>query len=597
MCSIAGCFAPKISQDDFLKLNQKMKVRGPDHSGFVKTSMKGKNLYLAHNRLSILDLSPSGNQPMENERFIIVFNGEIYNHNKIRKTCKQELTSTSDTQSILCSFTQNGIKKTLSKLNGMFAIALFDKHEQKLYLMRDRMGVKPLYYTHKKGEFAFASTTAGISSHLKGKVNDDAIVSFVSLGYIPASHSYYDGVYKLAQASYLVFDGESVQIKPYWQTPTMVDEKISHDNIAVTLEKAVKGRLIADVSVGALLSGGVDSSLVCAIASKYTKEPLKTFGLSFDYKDYDEGMYAKKIAKILGTNHRQIKMGVNDLRKTIKRHYETFDEPFGDASSLALIFLLEFVKDKVKVVLSGDGGDELFLGYERYNFVQKYHKKFSHIPSFVRKPLALGLKYSSNDRLEKLSFAFNKPSIENLYALTSTAIKPWELDKVFSKDFLDTQLNYLDLARIKYKIRKKHLLWDLSYIDQMRYLCDDILVKVDRISMAYSLEARTPLLDYKLVELANKLPLGMRKNKQILKTMLEQYLPKSLIYRPKKGFSVPLKHWFRNELKEEIYDSVSSLDERFNKPKIKRLLDLHMSGAKNYEYLLWNLLQLSHIKP
>lgn len=597
MCSIAGYYNPKISLDEYSSVNMRMSRRGPDYSEVRGFDFNSKALFLAHNRLSIQDLSASGNQPMESERYVIVFNGEIYNHLKIRKKLKkQDFKSSGDTETILYAFEEWGVERTISKMNGMFAIALFDKLEKKIFLIRDRVGLKPIYFVNKGGEFAFASTISGLPSHLVGESDPKALIQFMSLTYVPSTNCYFQNVEKIKPGFFIEFDGKRVIEHNYWKIPKEVHEIEEGEGIKRVeelIEKSVKIRLLADVEVGSFLSGGIDSSLVTAIAAKSSNKKIKTFSIGFDDKNYDESIYAREISKILDTEHNEFIFKPKDVLNLLDSYSSAYDEPFGDASSLPMMLLSRETAKDVKVTLSGDGGDELFLGYDRYKFTDTYFNKFKKIPSFLREPIGTIFSKIDKDKLKKISYPFKNPTPENIYSVISTAVKPWEIKDIFNIEYLkEKSYSYLDLLELEYKIDKKRIPESFSFIDQRRYLPDDILVKVDRASMYYSLEARVPLLDYKIVEFANRLPLELRANKRILKLLLEKHIPKKLIYREKKGFSVPLKQWFKKELKELLMDKIDTLDYRFNKTYIKKLAKEHIDGNKNYEYIFWNLLQV-----
>ncbi len=605
MCSIIGYHNTKLTINDVEELNNSMQYRGPDNSTVNEYKLDKKNLFLGHNRLSIQDLDVKANQPMENDRFVIIFNGEIYNHLEIRNSLDfNNFKTHSDTETLLYAFSEIGVEGTLKKLIGMFAIALFDKINDKLYLIRDRVGIKPLYYTLQNGEFAFSSQLNGMASHLKSKRDDKSLVQFISFGYLPDDSSYYQKIKKLPPAHYLVFDSSEIHLNKYWEIPeNKID--ISYEDAKEKTEELIRSsinyRMLSDLEVGAFLSGGVDSSLVASIMQQSTSQKIKTFSIGFEDKQYDESVYAKDVAKYIGSDHYEYIFNKNDLKNIVNDCKIALDEPFGDASTLPMLILSKMTKNEVTVALSGDGGDELFLGYERYFFTQKYHNIFTKIPSPLRVSIAKLFQISNNDKLEKLSYPLKNLSFENLYSILYSSVKPWELSKIFNEDFIHSVVgtntpSLLQLQNIDIDFNTDDIIGNLSKLDFYRYLPDDILTKVDRSSMFYSLEARVPLLDHRIVEFAYSLPTDIKlKNgpKSILKDILYDQVPKHLIERPKKGFSVPLKHWFRNELKEEIYDIVYNLDDTiFNKKHILKLLDLHINHNRNYEYVFWNLMRL-----
>lgn len=614
MCSISGAYNSSVSFKEYELLNYSMSHRGPDNTNVQEYKFNNRILFLGHNRLAIQDLDIKANQPMESARFSIVFNGEIYNHMELRTELESKFTTHSDTETLLSLFEQYGIEKTISKLIGMFSIALFDKKEDKLYLIRDRVGIKPLYWTFQNGEFSFASELKGISSHLKKRKNDKALIQFMSFGYISDDNSYYENIYKLKPAHYLIFDGKDIDIKRYWdlpQTKINISYEEALERTENIIRSSIKYRLLSDVEVGSFLSGGVDSSLVSAILQQESSSNLKTFSIGFEDKRYDESVYALEVAKYIGSEHYEYKFKVTDVIDLINKLDYNFDEPFGDASSLPMMILSKMTKQHVTVALSGDGGDELFTGYERYFITDSYYTKLSKLPQSIRSILSIIAKYSRNDKLQKVSYPLKNFSEQNLYALLYSSTKPWELNSLFNKEFLRESFGKSDLSLLdilEYDFLKESdnfttssvfrevgdLIDCLSRLDFHRYLPDDILTKVDRASMAYGLEARVPLLDHRVVEFAYSLPTALKLkygSKSILKDILYKQIPKELIERPKRGFSVPLKEWFRSELKGVVYDKINSLDARFNKKYLLKVFNEHQKG-RNFEYVLWNVMRV-----
>lgn len=604
MCSILGYIGVSYNKDEIESLNSTLSHRGPDNSSVSQSKMHNNSLFLAHNRLSIQDLNQNANQPMESGRFSIVFNGEIYNHLELReKLSFKDFKTHSDTETLLQCFIEFGVDKTLEKLIGMFAIALFDNQEDKLYLMRDRLGIKPLYYTFQEGEFAFASELKGIPEYLKDVTSDKALIQFTSLGYIPSNNSYYKNIHKLKPAHYLVFNGKSVEEYQYWELPkekSSIGFNEAVSSIEELLKSSINYRLLSDLEVGAFLSGGVDSSLVCALMQEQSTKKIKTFSIGFDNPKYNEAPYAKAVAKHLDTEHHEFIFTPDDVLELLEDFDYYYDEPFGDASALPTMLLAKKTKEHVTVALSGDGGDELFLGYERYFFTQNYYQKLQKVPSWMRGIISSGMKILPDDRLKKMSYPVGNLSLENLYGVISTSVKPWELTKIFSDNFIkenfgSTDIGYLDLLDTKESFNEDEIIDSLSRVDIQNYLSEDILTKVDRASMKYALEARVPLLDHRLVELAASIPTDIKLKygpKSILKEILYKYVPKELIERPKRGFSVPLQHWFRDELHDVLMAKIDNLDEKFNKAYVNKLVDLHMNHGHNYEYIFWNLLRL-----
>jgi asparagine synthase (glutamine-hydrolysing) len=376
----------------------------------------------------------------------------------------------------------------------------------------------------------------------------------------------------------LEFDSKNIKIKKYWDLPKNklnISFNEAVEEVEYLLKDSIKKRLLSDVEVGSFLSGGVDSSVVTAIMSKISTKQIKTFSIGFNQKEYNEASFAKKIANYLNTNHNEYYFDIQDLINLIDKIVDIYDEPFGDASALPTLILSEFTKKEVSVALSGDGGDELFLGYDRYFFTDDYYHKFKKLP--FKNILSEIFKLFPNDKLNKLSYPLKHLTKENLYAVINTALKPWEIREILDKD----NSTFLKLAEYRGEFES---IEDFSRYDFYRYIPDDILTKVDRASMKYSLEVRVPILDHRIVEFAYSLPQNIKLTKgakSILKEIVYKYIPKEFIDRPKKGFGVPLKIWFRNELKSTLYEKIK------NNKELKRRFFLHQKGY-NYEYLFWN---------
>jgi asparagine synthase (glutamine-hydrolysing) len=600
MCSILGYYNSNQTFEEIENINRTLTHRGPDNSSLVEYQFGENKLFLGHNRLAIQDLDPIANQPMQTNRFAIVFNGEIYNHLELRKRCNISSWQTrSDTETLIVLFEQFGIEKTLSMLIGMFAIALFDKKEDKLYLIRDRVGIKPLYWTHQNGEFVFASELKGFAPYLKQNLSDKSLIQFMSFGYTPANGSYYKDIYKLKAGHYIKFDGNGVYQTRYWHLPKGkidIEYEGAVDEVERLIRSSIKYRLLSDIEVGSFFSGGIDSSLVSAIMQEQSNQPIKTFTIGFKDKDYNEAIFAKEVAKHIGSDHYEQIFEVNDVISLMSDMDKYYDEPFGDASALPTMLLSKFTQEKVSVALSGDGGDELFLGYDRYFFVYRYYYLLRKFPQFSRDILSFLFRYSNQDKLEKMAYPIKHLTQENLYSTIASYTKPWMINSMFNIEFVRESFqesSYLEFQEI-INFDNIDPFENFSKIDFYRYLPDDILTKVDRASMRYSLEARVPLLDHRLVEFAYTLPTEIKlKNgaKSILKDVLYKHIPQTLIDRPKMGFAVPLKKWFRAEMKDMLQDKIESLDERFNKEYLRKLFEQHQKG-KNYEAIFWNLMRL-----
>lgn len=596
MCRITGFwdfnYRGDYDLDDVLtKMRDSLKHGGPDDAGnYIE---KDNGLALANRRLSILDLSPLGHQPMIDDKneIVVVFNGEIYNFEEIKKeliNLGYRFKSNSDTEVIIYAYKEWGLN-CLQKFRGMFAIAIWDKREKKLILIRDRMGVKPLYYYFKDGLFMFASETRAFLKHPKFKkeISKDGLFLFFRYGYIFYPYSIWQNVWKLEPGGYLIIDkNQNIQKNKYWDLEKIYEKyfdnekkKFDENELINQLEdilvEAFKLRLVSDVPVGIFLSGGIDSSTVTTILQKHSSQPLKTFTIGFYEKDYDESQWAKKIAEYLGTDHTEMFCSVNEALEIIPQLPEIYDEPFGDSSAIPTHLVSRIARTKVKVILSGDGGDEFFGGYDKY-WVYKMFLKFPFIFnknfSWLFK-IILEIKQEDPYRIEKfIKLLHKKTAIEKFSYISSC--------------FLD---DYYDLIKedfqikdeIDFQIENKELLnlppvaqWML--IDSKYYLSEDILTKVDRASIAVALETREPLLDHKILEFVAPLPLKykFRKNsgKKILKKLLARHLPRELFERPKHGFGIPQFEWLKRDLKNLV-------EEVFSEKAIER------TGILNCEYV------------
>lgn len=576
MCGIAGFISqyPLIDRNTLTSMNEMLFHRGPDDHGVEIWDEKGKNIYcgkgtigLAHRRLSIIDLSESGRQPMCNEKkdIWITFNGEFYNYLDFRQNLNKKhcFTSKTDTEVIIHSYEEYGIEQTLHKINGMFAFALWDSIKQKLYLARDRIGKKPLYYVYTpNGTLLFASE---IKALLKtgmidqNKIDPVSLYQFWNYGYILGERTIYTQIRRLLPGHYAEWNDGRLIIKEYWDQPfsdeTLKNRKL--DDISEELEAllldSIRLRLISDVPVGLFLSGGIDSSLIAALAAKVTQKTIQSFTISFFQEAFDESKYAALVAKSIGIKNRAliVRESQKPLYHVIAKH---FDEPFGDSSSIPTYFVSKIAKEYVSVVLTGDAGDELFGGYNAYakglwlwgNKTQR--KTFSKKISFSQKLADVWLRcVPSKKRLTELERIAN----------------PFKIKFILSKQLL-SEINSTDVfferERWYKRLYKDDLLSQMQYLNLKTYLPDDVLVKVDRMSMAHSLECRSPFLDYRIIELASKLSYSAKidesgRQKIILRNILKKYIPKRLIERPKMGFRIPWAHFckgnFRSELRNE----------------------------------------------
>lgn len=542
--------------------------RGPDASG----NYSGEHILLSHLRLSIIDLSDKANQPMHSHcgRYVMIYNGEVYNFMELLEELKEHrpgfrAKTNSDTEIILEAFVTWNTDLP-EKLNGMFAIAIWDKQLKTLYLFRDRMGIKPLYYYQRNGETAFASELKALVTHPEIKknltINYTAVNQFLNLGYIPAPNSIYSEIQKFPSGHYALIKNGEFKLLPYWQPEEKIssDKRLTDPDIAIKelkklIESSVKYRLISDVPYGTFLSGGIDSSLVTAVAQSLHSEAINTFSIGFWDKDYNESGYARKVAEYLDTNHYELMVTEEDALQWLPRLNDIYDEPYADSSAIPTLLLSSMAKKHVTMTLSGDGGDELFMGYGAYKWAERLKNP---LISFFGKPISQLLKYGpekyrrASSLFDKLpgnqikshifsqeQYLFNRKEIKRI--LKNNFLRDFELDENFSDE-----LSYLSAA-------EQQALFDLKY-----YLPDDLLVKVDRASMHFGLETRVPLLDFRIVEWALNLHPSLKmkngETKWILKKLLYQYVPQEFFDRPKRGFAIPLQKWLQKELKDFTMD-------------------------------------------
>lgn len=618
MCGICGKININNEPIDKVLLKNMISClshRGPDDEGIYLKD----NVGLGHRRLSIIDLSPSAHQPMSNEdgSLWIVYNGEIYNFPELRENLIKKghtFHSKSDTETIIHLYEEYGVD-CLKYLRGMFAFAIWNDKDRSLFLARDRVGKKPLYYWHTKDTFVFASEIKSIlqDSGYTRKPDHTAIHHYLTYQYVPSPWTAFEGIKKLPPAHYLVLRNGQVEIKRYWKLSYLPKHKMKEedlgDEIIERLRESVRIRLISDVPLGAFLSGGIDSSAVVALMSGIMNEPVKTFSIGFKETAYNELHYARMVAERFRTNHMEfiVEPKAIDIIDKLIWHY---NEPFADPSAIPTYYVSKLAREHVTVVLNGDGGDENFAGYGRYaanEFSRMMHRFF---PSSVAKaalPLVMGLPHGKDPtnffwRLKRFLQEYVKtPELRNAHWLChfTTEMKNDLYEGDFLKQF--SSIDSFDLLLDKYKESEADSFLDKTlYADVMMYLPDDLLVKVDVASMANSLEARSPFLDHEFMEFAAKIPselkLKGRTTKYVLKESLKRFLPDEVLYREKMGFGVPIDHWFRNELKDMAYDII--LGERarsrgyFKTSALKKILDEHSSYKWNWHYHIWNLLML-----
>ncbi len=613
MCGIAGIIEKKgiVNKDDIIKMCDCLNKRGPDDNGIYIDGHVG----LGHTRLSIIDLE-TGSQPMfsEDGTIVIVFNGEIYNFQSLREELENlnhTFKTSSDTEVIIVGYAEYGIDILLQKLEGMFAFTIYDKKQDSIYIARDKFGEKPLYYSECENKIIFASELKALENKsLAFELSLEGLNLFLALSYIPAPFSIYKNVYKLEAGCYLSIKNNSTLCKTkYYSLIDRISNTNKYSNFNETknemrslLFDSVKKRMISDVPLGAFLSGGIDSSIITIIMSKHSKEPINTFSIGFKEKEYDELDRAQIIADKINSNHTVKVIDYSDMIDFIEEIVMYFDEPYGDSSAIPTFFVAKLAKEKVKVVLTGDCADELFLGYEKY-LGQYYVSKMTHLPSFVKigiKKIVSLIPHTkfTNKVLRKIKKVTN--NLDNLnfdihYNLMCNAFN----DK--SRRDLLVDDKFIDIKKIINRIYSEYdsdsELENGSYTDLKVVLEGDMLVKVDRMCMKNSVEARIPFLDSRIVELAYKMPIKYKlkgKNKKyILKETFSDILPRETLNFSKKGFTVPIDYWLKNELKEEFCDTINNsrreCQKILNYSEINRLFDEHIDGKENHMNKLWNI--------
>ncbi len=564
MCGVVGFNG--IDREILEKMMQSINHRGPDDRGLFES----EEFSLAHVRLSILDLTSHGHQPMEYNNLSMVYNGEVYNFKEIRDELISEgykFISDTDSEVILKAYHKWGIE-AVNRFIGMFAIAIYNRESSKLTLIRDRVGVKPLYYYFDGVDFVFASELKPIMDYFRDKkelkISKDALFEYFKVGYISSNLSIFENCYKVPAGSYLTFDcrGLEVDIREYWSILPffkLSKFKKSEDELINELEAilidAFKYRMVSDVPVGIFLSGGVDSSIVASILQKHYGN-IHTFTIGFNDSKYNEAEYAKEVANYLGTIHTEKYLDSSGAKEILNRFVNIYDEPFGDSSGIPTTLVSQVAKDAgVKVVLSADGGDEIFCGYSRYWTIDNIGRKVFKIPPFLRKSLNSIMDTIGDDNLSKVL----NSNFEFKYKLIHKILKNSNWEEMYksltSYDIGELLAFSKEIESISFSIGEKEnpmqgmMLWDYH-----RYMVDDILTKVDRATMSLSIEGREPLLDHRIAEFMAQVPFEMKyKNgdsKYLLKKVLERYIPKEMIYRKKMGFGIPIFEWFSSDLKD-----------------------------------------------
>ena len=603
MCGICGYIGKeKITSEQLWKMNNTMYHRGPNDGGIWERQESNRVIGLAQRRLSILDLSELGHQPMfsKDGRYTIVYNGEVYNYQELRKELElvgYTFVSNCDTEVILYAFAYWG-KQCFKKFNGMFAVAIYDTESGVLTLARDRVGKKPLYYYHNNGNFAFGSELKPIMEYpyFEKKVNKDVISHYLCNKYLVAPLSIFENTYKMEPGTYLEYANGEIKVERYWDVLDSYNQNKQEQendfeackrNIDDILQNAVSGRLVADVPVGTFLSGGIDSTLVTAIAQRNSDRPVNTYSIGFYDEERNEAPFSAEIAKYLGTNHHEHYVTEEDIFALIKDLPYYYDEPFSDSSQLPTMLVSQYASQDITVALSGDGGDEIFCGYKMYDWTwvaQHFDwcgKIAYHIPG----------RKMAEDKLppELRAIIHNRDRYRKTQLYIDVMIE--EAEKLLGRSYNNIKYTQEDKLTMNNWQERRMLL------DMQTYLPDDILAKTDRASMKYSLEVRCPILDYRIIEESFKIPHKYKyhnfEKKYLLKEITYNYVPKELLDRPKKGFGVPLRKWLRNVLQDEIkhYADPAILKKQdiFNPEAVQALIEKQKHSDKiMYSSMLWS---------
>ena len=635
MCGIAGAFGPSHNErplDSILRMAQTLRHRGPDGGG--EWVDEAASIAVGHRRLAIVDLSPAGHQPMVSAcgRYVIVFNGEIYNHMRLRALLEASCDATkwrghSDTETLLSCFAAWGIEKTLQCATGMFAIALWDRETRTLTLARDRIGEKPLYYGWQSGCLLFGSELKALRAHpaFAASIDRRALVLFLRHGYVPAPYSIYEGIQKLPAGTLLqVGEGQRDAVPAaWWSLSEVAHDGTNHpfagsdaeavDALESALGGAVRQQMVADVPLGALLSGGLDSSLITALMQANSPRPVRTFTIGFEEREYDEATHARAIAGHLGTDHVDLRLSGGDALDLVPSLPVMYDEPFADSSQLPTHLVMKLARKYVTVALSGDAGDEMFGGYNRYVHVPKLWRALGWMPPQFRQALGAALTALPSDTIERLAgpaaravgvvqvgdkmhkLGARLRDIHSLDDFYLSLVRQWkQAEQMVVGGSLPP--NLLDQREQWPKLQDP--VARMMALDALTYLPDDILVKVDRAAMAVSLETRAPFLDRDVMSLAWSLPLHMKirdgQGKWLVRRLLDRHVPRSLMERPKMGFGVPLDAWLRGPLRdwaETLLDEGRLRREGYLEPGIIRAAwRSHLTGSSSRGHGLWSVL-------
>ncbi len=640
MCGITG-FWQNAGEGEFelrsltRRMAAQVAYRGPDDADEWIDHTCG--ISLGFRRLAIVDLSSAGRQPMQSAsgRYVIIFNGEVYNFAAVRSELEQlghGFRGGSDTEVLLTAIEEWGLPRAIQRFVGMFAFALWDRQERALHLVRDRLGIKPLYYGWHSGTFLFGSELKALAAHpaFHAEIDRDALALYMRHGYVPAPYAIYRGIHKLPPGTILTLRSQAdvaAMPEPFWSAREVVEDGLANPfpygeseaiaELDALLRDAVALRMIADVPLGAFLSGGIDSSTVVALMQAQSARPVKTFTIGFHEAGYDEAANAAAVAGHLGTDHTSLYVTPEEARAVIPQLPTMFDEPFADSSQIPTFLVSQLARRQVTVSLSGDGGDELFGGYNRYFWGRSIWRKIGWAPPAARtfgsraitalSPGSWDRQFSRfdsllpgalrqrtpGDKLHKLAGVLAAESPEELYR---GLVSQWKQTDEVVVDACEPPTAITDRSRWA---ALPDFTQRMMFLDLISYLPDDILTKVDRASMAVSLEARVPLIDHRVVAFAASVPLSMKvrdgQGKWLLRQVLYRYVPKALIERPKMGFGVPIDVWLRGPLREwaeELLDERRLRNEGFFHPApIRQKWQEHLTGTRNWQYPLWNVLQ------
>lgn len=615
MCGFVGSISHQpIGRDVLERMGAAIAHRGPDAAELWIDEQA--NYAVVHRRLAVVDLSEAGAQPMHSVcgRFVLTFNGEIYNHLELRSALAKSgdayiWRGHSDTETLLACFAAWGVKKTLRSAVGMFAISLWDRVDKTLTLARDRVGEKPLYWGWQGTDLLFGSELKALRFHpsFRDEIDRDALASFVRFNYIPAPFSIYKGIEKFKPGCFVTIDlargAARAEVQTYWNMNEVVVHGLNNQyegnqteaisTLENALTRAIADQMLADVPLGALLSGGVDSSLVVALMQNLSVKPVKTFTIGFAERGFNEAEQAKAVAKHLGTDHTELYVGASDALEVIPNLASIYCEPFADSSQIPTYIVSRLARQNVTVALTGDGGDEVFGGYNPYQFAPKIWKGLSSIPMPLRKfSRHMSSALPLPEKIGKLLALANQPTREAFYL---HLVSHWSETAGM---VLGSSEHQSAIARPDAWPEVDDFVCWMMAMDSQSYMVDDVLVKVDRASMANSLETRIPILDHRVIELAWRLPMEMKirngKGKWILRETLYQHVPRELIERPKKGFSIPLAQWLRGPLRdwaESLLDSNLLCHQGyFNSAEVQKVWRLHLSGRSDRSRQLWSIL-------